>query len=78
MSFVSLSATVTVYKKKVRIIPRNAKTGLSIQAKTRVCKIDFLKEIVNARGINPDELLRKENSSNQNATFIGQERYDAS
>jgi hypothetical protein len=53
-----------------------AASGLSIQAKTKVSKIDVLKEIMRAWGMNPDELLTREASANPNATVIGQDRYE--
>ncbi len=35
-------------------------SGLSIRPKTRVSKIDALKEIIRAWGLNPEQLLAKE------------------
>jgi integrase len=53
-----------------------AASGLSIQAKTKVSKIDALKEIIRAWGLNPEEILTKEASASANATVIGQDRFE--
>jgi hypothetical protein len=53
-----------------------AASGLSIQAKTKVNKIDALKEIIRAWGLNPEEILTKEAQANPNATHIGQHRFE--
>ena len=55
-----------------------AAPGLSIQTNTKVSKIDALKEIIRAWGLNPEEILTKEDSANANATVIGQDRYEDS
>ena len=43
--------------------------GLSINPKTRISKIDALKEIVKAHGLNPEEVLTKEALSMPNRTL---------
>jgi hypothetical protein len=53
-----------------------AASCLSIQPKLRVNKIEMLKEMIRALGLNPDEILSKEAQSNPNATIIGQERVE--
>jgi hypothetical protein len=54
-----------------------ASSGLSIQSKTKVNKIDALKEIIHTCRLNPEEILTKEASTNPNATVIGQDRHEA-
>ncbi len=44
-------------------------SGLSIRPKTRVSKIDALKEIIRAWGLNPDEILTKDALTRPNATM---------
>jgi hypothetical protein len=51
-------------------------SGLSIKPKTRISKIDALKEIIHAWGLNPDEILTKEAFTKPNATVIGQEQVE--
>jgi site-specific recombinase XerD len=53
-----------------------AASGFSIQSKTRVSKMDTLKEIARAMGLNPEEILTREAQANPNATIIGQERFE--
>jgi hypothetical protein len=49
-----------------------AASGLSIKPKTRINKIDALKEIIRAWGLNPDEILTREAMTQPNATAIEQ------
>jgi len=51
-----------------------AASGLSIQAKTKNNKIDALKEIIRAWGLNPEEILTRDAQANGNITVIGQDR----
>jgi len=51
-------------------------SALSIKTKTRVSKIDALKEIIRAWGLNPEEILTKEALARPNATVIGRERLE--
>ncbi len=44
-----------------------AASGLSIKPKTRVSKIEMIKEIIRAQGINPEQILTRE-ALNQPAT----------
>ncbi|MDI6905293.1 MAG: hypothetical protein QMD13_07395 [Candidatus Bathyarchaeia archaeon] len=46
-----------------------AASGLSIKPKTRVSKIDALKEIIRAWGMNPEEILTKEALSQPHRTY---------
>jgi hypothetical protein len=46
-----------------------AASGLSIKPKTRVSKIDALKEIIRAWGMNPEEILAKEALSKPHRTY---------
>jgi len=55
-----------------------AAAGLSIKPKTRVSKIDALKEIIRAWGLNPDEILTRDALAKSNTTFIGRERTENS
>ena len=55
-----------------------AASGLSIKPKTRLNKIDALKEIIRAWGLNPDEILTREALTKPNATVIGQEQVENS
>jgi hypothetical protein len=48
-------------------------SGLSIKPKTKVSKIDALKEIIRGWGLNPDEILTKEALTRPNATVISQD-----
>ncbi len=45
-------------------------SGLSIKPKTRVSKIDALKEIIRAWGLNPEEILTKNALTKPNRTVI--------
>ncbi|MCW4024959.1 MAG: site-specific integrase [Candidatus Bathyarchaeota archaeon] len=47
-----------------------AASGLCVQQKTKVGKIDALKEIIRAWGLNPEEILTRE--AQANATVLGQ------
>ena len=44
--------------------------GLSIKPKTRLSKIDALKEIIRAWGLNPEEILTKDALTKPNRTII--------
>lgn len=50
-----------------------AGSGLSIKPKTRVSKIDALKEIIRAWGLNPEQLLTREALMQGATTIIGAE-----
>ncbi|MCJ7762034.1 site-specific integrase [Candidatus Bathyarchaeota archaeon] len=50
--------------------------GLSIKPKTRVSKIDALKEIIRAWGLNPEEILTRDALTKPNATVIGREKIE--
>jgi site-specific recombinase XerD len=50
-----------------------ASSGLSIKSKTKVSKIDALKEIIRAWGMDPDKILAKEASSEPHRAYIGYE-----
>jgi len=50
-----------------------AASGLSIKPKTRLSKIDALKEIIRAWGLNPEEILTREALTKPNATVIGRQ-----
>lgn len=47
-----------------------AASGLSIQPKTKLSKIDALKEIIRAWGMNPEKVLAKEALSKPHRTYI--------
>ncbi|NIO76959.1 MAG: tyrosine-type recombinase/integrase, partial [Armatimonadetes bacterium] len=47
-------------------------SGLSIKPKTRISKIDALKEIIRAWGLNPDEILTKKALTEPHRTVIDQ------
>lgn len=47
-----------------------AASGLSIKPKARVSKIDALKEVIRAWGLNPEEILTREALSQGAATCI--------
>lgn len=51
-------------------------SGLSIKPKTKVSKIDALKEIIRAWGLNPDETLTKEALTRPNATVISRDQLE--
>lgn len=53
-----------------------ASSGLSIRPKTRVSKIDALKEIVRAWGMNPEKILTREALSEPHRTCISERRED--
>jgi hypothetical protein len=53
-----------------------AASGLSIKPKTRVTKIDALKEIIRAWGLNPEEILTRDALTRPNATVIGREKLE--
>jgi site-specific recombinase XerD len=55
-----------------------AASGLSIKPKTRVNKIEALKEIIRAWGLNPEEILTKEAIKRPNATIISREQLEES
>jgi tRNA A37 N6-isopentenylltransferase MiaA len=50
--------------------------ALSIRPKTRTSKIDALKEIIRAWGMNPEEILTKEALARPNATVISREQLE--
>jgi len=56
---------------KLRQIYANAK--LSIRPRTRVSKIEALKEMVRAMGLQPEQVLNSEALTNPAATYVGQE-----
>jgi hypothetical protein len=47
-------------------------SSLSIRPKTKVCKIDALKEIMRAWGLNPEEILTRDALNIPNITIIDQ------
>jgi len=53
-------------------------SALSIKPKTKVSKIDALKEIIRAWGLNPDEILTKDALTRPNATIIGRDQLEES
>jgi site-specific recombinase XerD len=53
-------------------------SGLSIRPKTRVSKIDALKEIIRAWGLNPDEVLTREALSQPHRTVVDQSQLEQS
>ena len=50
-----------------------ANAALTIKPKTRVSKIDALKEMVRAMGMNPEQVLTREAFTEPAATYIGSE-----
>jgi hypothetical protein len=53
-------------------------SGLSIRPKTRISKIDALKEIIRAWGLNPDEILTREAMMQPHRTVIDQSQMENS
>ena len=53
-------------------------SGLSIKPKTRISKIDALKEIIRAWGLNPEEILTREALTQPHRTVIGQSQLEQS
>ncbi len=53
-------------------------SGLSIKPKIKVSKIDALKEIIRAWGLNPDEILTKDALTRPNATIISRDQIEES
>ena len=53
-----------------------AASALSIRPKTRVSKIDALKEIIRAWGLNPEEILTKEALTRPNTTVINRDQLE--
>jgi hypothetical protein len=51
-------------------------SALSIRPKTKVNKIDALKEIIRAWGLNPDEILTKDALTRPNATVISRDQLE--
>ena len=51
-------------------------SALSIRPKTRVSKIDALKEIIRAWGLNPDGILTKDALTRPNATIISRDQLE--
>jgi integrase len=45
--------------------------GLSVRPRTRISKIDALKEIIRAWGMNPEEILTKQALSSPHAVYVG-------
>jgi site-specific recombinase XerD len=54
-----------------------AASGLSIRPKTQISKIEALKEIIRAWGLNPEEILTKEAMSTPHRTIIGHEELES-
>lgn len=50
-----------------------ASSGLSIKPKTKVTKIDALKEIIRAWGMDPEKILTREALSEPHRTYVGYE-----
>ena len=50
-----------------------AASGLSISPKTQTSKIDALKEIIRAWGLNPEEILTREAMTTPHRTVINQQ-----
>jgi len=53
-------------------------SSLSIKPKTRVSKIDALKEIIRAWGLNPDEILTRDALTQPHRTIIGRDQAEES
>jgi hypothetical protein len=53
-----------------------AASGLSIRPKTQLSKIEALKEIVRAWGMNPDEVLTRETLTRPYATYVQPASYE--
>jgi hypothetical protein len=53
-----------------------ASSGLGIKRKTRISKIDALKEIIRAWGLNPEDILTRDALARPNATVIGQNQLE--
>ena len=53
-----------------------AASGLSIKPKTRISKIDALKEIIRAWGLNPEEILTRDALTKPHATVIGRDQLE--
>jgi len=51
-------------------------SGLSIRPKTRISKIDALKEIIRAWGLNPDEILTRDAMTQPHRTVIDQNQLE--
>ena len=51
-------------------------SALSIKPKTKVSKIDALKEIIRAWGLNPEEILTKDALTRPNATIISRDQLE--
>src|SRR2546426_12096422 len=47
-----------------------AASGLSIKPKTRLSKIETIKEIIRAQGINPEQILTKEALTQHATTYL--------
>ncbi len=45
-------------------------SGLSIKPKTRLNKLEALKEMIRARGLNPDQVMSREGLAQSNITII--------
>ncbi|MDI6848133.1 MAG: hypothetical protein QMD23_08475, partial [Candidatus Bathyarchaeia archaeon] len=53
-----------------------AASGLSIRPKTQISKIEALKEIIRAWGLNPEEILTREAMSIPHRTIVGHEELE--
>ena len=53
-------------------------SGLSIKPKTRISKIEALKEIIRAWGLNPEEILTKETLTKPHRTVIDRSQIEQS
>ena len=51
-------------------------SGLSIKPKTRLSKIDALKEIIRAWGLNPEEILTYEVMTEPHRTIIDRSQHE--
>ena len=53
-----------------------AASGLSIRPKTQISKIEALKEIIRAWGLNPEELLTREAISTPHRTIVSPKEHE--
>jgi hypothetical protein len=53
-----------------------ATSGLAIKPKTQVSKVEDLKEIIRAWGMNPEQLLTREALAEGATTYVDQEDYE--
>lgn len=54
----------------------HAASGLAIKPKTQVSKVEALKEIIRAWGMNPEQLLTMEALAEGATTYVDQEDYE--